>query len=126
MAKELYVGHLAEETTEEDLRRLFSVMGMVTSIHLIVDPDTKEFKRCGYVRMAADIDVNEVVETLDGAYLIDRVITVSVAKPQKDRPPKTSGGPRRTGRPPAKQTGKRPEQRPAEKRGAPQPPQRRR
>jgi RNA recognition motif-containing protein len=83
MAKELYVGHLSEETTEEDLRRLFSVMGTVTSVHLIIDPETREFKRCGYVRMAADVDLKEVVETLDGAFLVDRVITVSIARPQK-------------------------------------------
>lgn len=85
MAKELYVGHLSEQTTEEDLRRLFSVMGVVTSVHLITDADTGEFKRCGYVRMLSDVDLKEVVETLDGAYLIDRVITVSIAKPQNER-----------------------------------------
>ncbi len=82
MAKELYVGHLSEQTTEEDLLRLFSVMGVVTSIHLIIDPETREFKRCGYVRMAAGVDPNEVVETLDGAYLIDREIHVSIARPR--------------------------------------------
>lgn len=83
MAKELYVGHLSEQTTEEDLRRLFSVMGVVTSVHLIIDPETREFKRCGYVRMAAGVNPNEVVETLDGAFLIDREIHVSIARPQK-------------------------------------------
>lgn len=83
MAKELYVGHLSEQTTEEDLRRLFSVMGIVTSVHLIIDPETGEFKRCGYVRMAAGVDPAEVAETLDGAYLIDREIHVSIARPQK-------------------------------------------
>ncbi|HIJ80735.1 MAG TPA: RNA-binding protein [Desulfuromonadales bacterium] len=88
MAKELYVGHISEQATEEDLRKLFSVMGVVTSVHLIVDQETGEFKRCGYVRMLAEVDLKEVVETLDGAWLIDRVITVSVAKPQKDRPVK--------------------------------------
>jgi RNA recognition motif-containing protein len=88
MAKELYVGHISEQATEEDLRKLFSVMGVVTSVHLIVNQETGEFKRCGYVRMLAEVDLNEVVETLDGAWLIDRVITVSIAKPQKDRPAK--------------------------------------
>lgn len=83
MAKELYVGHISENAYEEDVRKLFSVMGTVTSVHLIIDPETREFKRCGYVRMAADVDLNEVVETLDGALLVDRVITVSIARPQK-------------------------------------------
>lgn len=83
MAKELYVGHLSADTTEEDLYKLFSVMGVVTSVHLIHDPETREFKRCGYVRMAATVDPKEVAETLDGAYLIDREIVVSIARPQK-------------------------------------------
>lgn len=91
MAKELYVGHISEQATEEDLRKLFSLMGPVTSVHLIVDQDTGEFKRCGYVRMLSEVNLEEVVETLDGTYLIDRCIVVSIAKPQKDRPPKTAG-----------------------------------
>ena len=102
MAKELYVGHISEQATEEDLRKLFGVMGVVTSVHLIVDEQTGEFKRCGYVRMLSEVNLNEVVETLDGTYLIDRCIVVSIAKPQKDRPakrpfikrtPKTGGRP---------------------------------
>lgn len=89
MAKELYVGHISEQATEEDLRKLFEIMGVVTSVHLIVDEQTGEFKRCGYVRMLSEVDLDEVVETLDGTYLIDRCIVVSIAKPQKDRPAKS-------------------------------------
>lgn len=99
MAKELYVGHISENAYEEDVRNLFSVMGTVTSVHLIIDPETREFKRCGYVRMAADVDLNEVVETLDGALLVDRVITVSIARPQKPGMSKSGkfGGARKPG-----------------------------
>lgn len=89
MAKELYVGHISEQATEEDLRKLFELMGVVTSVHLIVDESTGEFKRCGYVRMLSEANLDDVVETLDGTYLIDRCIVVSIAKPQKDRPAKT-------------------------------------
>lgn len=89
MAKELYVGHISEQATEEDLRKLFEIMGVVTSVHLIVDEQTGEFKRCGYVRMLSEVNLDEVVETLDGTYLIDRCIVVSIAKPQKERPAKS-------------------------------------
>ena len=89
MAKELYVGHISEQATEEDLRKLFEIMGVVTSVHLIVDEQTGEFKRCGYVRMLSEVNLDEVVETLDGTYLVDRCIVVSIAKAQKDRPAKT-------------------------------------
>lgn len=99
MAKELYVGHISENACEEDVLKLFSVMGEVTSVHLIVDPETMEFKRCGYVRMSSDVDLKEVVETLDGALLVDRVITVSIARPQKP------GMSSRSGKPGARSTG---------------------
>jgi RNA recognition motif-containing protein len=91
MAKEIYVGHISENATEEDVWKLFSVMGTVTSVHLIIDPETGEFKRCGYVRMASGIDLAEVVETLDGTYLVDREIVVSIARPQKPGMSKSGG-----------------------------------
>lgn len=91
MAKEIYVGHISENATEEDVWKLFSVMGTVTSVHLIINPETGEFKRCGYVRMASGINLDEVVETLDGTYLIDREIVVSIARPQKPGMSKSGG-----------------------------------
>jgi RNA recognition motif-containing protein len=126
MAKEIYVGHISENATEEDVWKLFSVMGTVTSVHLIIDPDTGEFKRCGYVRMASGINLDEVVETLDGAYLIDREIVVSIARPQKPGMSKSGGnkqpwmksGPRpatASAARPAAKTGKRPASRPEAK-----------
>jgi RNA recognition motif-containing protein len=110
MAKEIYVGHISENATEEDVWKLFSVMGTVTSVHLIIDPETGEFKRCGYVRMAAGINLDEVVETLDGTYLVDREIVVSIARPQKPGMSKSGGnkqpwmksGPRPDAKPGAK------------------------
>jgi RNA recognition motif-containing protein len=91
MAKEIYVGHISENATEEDVWKLFSVMGTVTSVHLIINPETGEFKRCGYVRMAPGISLEEVVETLDGTYLVDREIVVSIARPQKPGMSKSGG-----------------------------------
>lgn len=83
MAHELYIGNISDNASEEDIRKLFSVVGTVTSVRLIIDPETLEFKHCGYLRMAAGVDLREVVETLDGALLEERVITVSIARPQK-------------------------------------------
>jgi len=132
MAKEIYVGHISENATEEDVWKLFSVMGTVTSVHLIIDPDTGEFKRCGYVRMQSGVDLNEVVESLDGTYLVDREIVVSIARPQKpgmsksggNRQPWMKSGPKpeakpgakprnAAGAPPAAKTGQKPSSRPA-------------
>ena len=95
MKIELYVGSISAKATEEDIRKLFSVSGAVTSIHLIRDTQTQEFKGCGYVRMATPDQARDAIETLDGALLIDKVITVSMARPQPPHKNKPSGGDRR-------------------------------
>lgn len=98
MARELYVGHISFEATEEDIRKLFSVAGRVTSVHLITDPRSGEFKGCGYVRMASAEEAKEAIVTLDGALLGNRVITVSEARPQKPKGRPSGGGKRPPGK----------------------------
>ncbi len=83
MGKELYVGHIPYELTEEDLRRTFAVAGTVTSVHIITDPVTGKSKGCAYVRMSSTGEAAEAIECLDGALLGEMIISVSVAVPQK-------------------------------------------
>lgn len=83
MAKELYVGNLSYETNEEDLRRIFAVAGKVTSVHIITDPVTGASKGCAYVRMASIEETMEAINSLDEALVADRIISVSIARPQK-------------------------------------------
>jgi len=83
MGKELYVGHLSYDATEWELERLFSVSGRVTSIHLITDAETGQFKGCGYVRMSTEAEAKDAILSLDGARFLDSTITVSEARPQK-------------------------------------------
>ena len=85
--KELYVGSLSFDVTEYDLEKLFSVSGTVTSLHLICDNKTGEFKGCGYVRMLTEAEARDAIASLDGAMLIDRRITVSIANLQKAKAP---------------------------------------
>lgn len=87
MAKELYVGHLPYEATNDDLRRLFSVAGTVTSVHIITDPVSGKSKGCGYVRMSSEAELQEAINCLDGALMGDMVISVSIARPQKPQQP---------------------------------------
>lgn len=97
MGKELYVGHMSYQATEDDLLRLFSVAGTVTSVHIITDPESGRSKGCGYVRMSSEAEMKDAVETLDGALLIDRVITVSEARPQKPKESRPQGARGRPG-----------------------------
>lgn len=98
MAKELYVGHLPYEATNDDLRRMFSVAGTVTSVHIITDPVSGKSKGCGYVRMSSEAELQEAIDCLDGALMENLTITVSIARPQKPEPPgQQPGKPRKPG-----------------------------
>lgn len=83
MSRELYVGSLPFETTEEDLRRLFSVAGKVQAVHIITDRDSGKSKGCGYVKMTTESEAKEAINSLDGALFEHRLITVSIAREQK-------------------------------------------
>ena len=91
MGKELYVRHISDKATENDIRKLFSVAGTVVSVHLITDPETGRFKGCAFVKMATDNEAQEAISTLDGALLINRVIMVGEARPQKQKAGKSGG-----------------------------------
>ncbi len=88
MSKDLYVRNISPLATEEDVRKLFLVCGKVSYIHLVTDARTGEFKGYGYVKMASEAEAKEAIVTLDGVLLINRIISVTQARPQ------SSSGPR--------------------------------
>jgi RNA recognition motif-containing protein len=94
MGVEIYVGQISGTVTEDEMRKLFSVVGTVESIHLVIDPDSGESRGCGYVRMSTDDEAREAIDLLNGAKLGDRLIVVKNAPPKnfkKAGPPGGSG-----------------------------------
>ena len=83
MGVEIYVGHISGQVAEDEVRKLFSVVGTVESVHLVIDPGSGESRGCGYVRMSTEEEAREAIYLLNGAKLGDRLIVV------KNAPPKT-------------------------------------
>ena len=94
MGVEIYVGQLSGTVTENEVRNLFSVVGTVTSVHLVIDPESGEFRGCGYVRMSTKDEAREAVDFLNGAMLGDRLIIVKEAPPKKSTKAGSFGGTR--------------------------------
>ena len=84
--KQLYVGHLSSEATEEELRFNFSQAGTVLSVSLIKDRMTGLNKGFGFVEMETEEGARKAIESFNGGELHGKVIVVSEAKPPKDRP----------------------------------------
>ena len=82
MGVEIYVGHISGTVTEDEVQKLFSVVGTVASVHLVTDSVTGEFRGCGYVRMSTEDEAREAIDLLNGAKLGDRLIVVKHAPPK--------------------------------------------
>jgi RNA recognition motif-containing protein len=89
MNKKLYVGNLSYETTEAELQTLFVEVGPVVSATLITDRASGRSKGFGFVEMESEQAAQEAIERLNNYELNQRTITVSEARPPRER---SSGG----------------------------------
>ena len=82
----LYVGNLPYQTSEEDLRNLFSQYGNVESVAVITDRETGRSKGFGFVEFGDDTEARNAISALSGQEFGGRALTVNEARP------KTGGG----------------------------------
>ncbi|MBI3242801.1 MAG: RNA-binding protein [Chloroflexi bacterium] len=81
----LYVGNLSYETSEEDLRALFTQAGAVASVALIKDRDTGRSKGFAFVEMATQAEAEKAISMYSGHKMNDRDLTVNLARPRETR-----------------------------------------
>ncbi len=86
MEVKLYVGNLSYDTSEEQLRSLFSEAGTVSSIDLIMDRDTHRPKGFGFVTMSTQAEAEKAISLLNGKEVDGRALTVNAARPREERP----------------------------------------
>ena len=80
MAKTLYVGNLPWETTEEELENVFAELTVTESVRIIKDRETGRSKGFGFVELADDANVEEVIEKTNGILMGGRTLVVNEAK----------------------------------------------
>jgi len=87
--KNIYVGNLSYQLTDDELRDAFQSYGEVASAKIIMDRDTGRSKGFGFVEMPDDGAAEEAIKQLDGQSLGGRNIRVNEARPREDnRPPR--------------------------------------
>jgi RNA recognition motif-containing protein len=81
----IYVGNLAREATEDDLRQAFEAFGQVTSAKIITDKFTGYSRGFGFVEMPNSPEAQSAINGLDGKDLKGRSLKVNEARPRQDR-----------------------------------------
>jgi cold-inducible RNA-binding protein len=83
MSAKLFVGNLSHDTTNDELRTLFSEVGVVESCNLIVDRDTDRSKGFGFIEMDSKETAIAAKAKFNGQDLHGRALKVDEAKPRQ-------------------------------------------
>lgn len=86
----IYVGNLANNATEDDLRQAFEAFGEVSSVNIIKDRFSGESRGFGFVEMPTKSEAESAIEGLNGHEIKDRAVNVNEARPRKEN--RRSGG----------------------------------
>ena len=82
----LYVGNLTFDTTDQDLRDLFTQYGKPTEVALVMDRETGRSRGFGFVTMGNAEEGKAAISALEGKDFQGRNLTVNEARPREDRP----------------------------------------
>ena len=82
----LYIGNLAHDVTEDDLRNAFSEFGEVSSVKIIIDKFSGRSKGFGFVEMPSNSEADQAIKALNGKALNGRSIKVNQAEAKRKRP----------------------------------------
>jgi RNA recognition motif-containing protein len=83
--KNIFIGNLSFNTTEESVRALFEAYGTVERVNLITDRETGRARGFGFVEMSANADADRAIAALNGRQLDGRTLNVNEARPKEDR-----------------------------------------
>ena len=77
---------------DSDLQEYFSSAGVVNSANVIVDKFTGKSRGFAFVEMSTADEATKAVEMFHNKESQGRALTVNVARPKEDRPPRGGGG----------------------------------
>lgn len=88
----LYVGNLSYNTTQDTLYAEFGAHGQVEEVAVITDRETGRPRGFAFVTMKNDQEARAAIESINGAEIDGRTVTVNEARPKADRGPRGGGG----------------------------------
>ncbi len=81
----LFVAKLSSESTSEDLQKLFAHYGEVSSARIILDKETGQSKRYGFVEMPNAIEAREALKELNDTEFQESIIVVKESQPRENQ-----------------------------------------
>jgi len=92
MNKNLYLGNLTANVTEEVIRDNFINAGKIAAVTVIKDNYTKQSKGFGFVEMETEEGAKQAIEMFNGGKLDGNTIIVNEARPKRDQGQRRDSG----------------------------------
>ncbi|HXY08510.1 MAG TPA: RNA-binding protein [Terriglobales bacterium] len=83
--KNIFVGNLDFNVSEDELRNLFATYGQVDRVSIVTDRDTGRSRGFGFVEMANPEEGEKAIAALNGTQLAGRTLNVNEARPKAER-----------------------------------------
>ena len=92
--KNIFVGSLSFNATEDDLREIFGQFGTVDRASILMDRETGRSRGFGFVEMPNDNEAEAAIAALNGSTHLGRTLNVNEARPKGEGggPPRGGGG----------------------------------
>jgi cold-inducible RNA-binding protein len=95
--KNIFVGNLDFNVSEDELRNLFGTYGQVDRVTILTDRDTGRSRGFGFVEMTNAEEGDKAIAALNGTQLSGRTLNVNEARPKAERAGSGGGGGRDRG-----------------------------
>jgi cold-inducible RNA-binding protein len=90
--KNIFVGNLNFNATEEAVRSLFERYGAVNSARIMTDRDTGRSRGFAFVEMENETEADQAINALNGYQMDGRTLNVNEARPKPERGFGAGGG----------------------------------
>lgn len=86
METKLYIGNISKETTEQDLRTMFSEAGTVGSVEMIMDRQTGKPRGFAFVTMSSQAEAEKAISMFNAKDVNSQTLKVNISLPRQERP----------------------------------------
>ncbi len=90
--KNIFVGNLNFNTSEDDLRQMFAAYGQVDRVSIMTDRDTGRSRGFGFVEMSNAEEGEKAIAALNGQEVGGRTLNINEARPKTERGGGGGGG----------------------------------
>ncbi len=81
----IYVSNLSFQTTDAELKDIFTKFGEVESAKIIMDRETGRSRGFGFVEMSSEAEGRDALQALNNKEFNGRTMSVSIAKEKTER-----------------------------------------